>query len=237
MKKLRRNHVLNCDPLGVHGPLSRKAFFIEGKARSVFSLLIGSCETILFSQRALAKSTCAFLLKMATAAAVMEANLPTRVYQATVLRPVVVVALSAQHPPFDLQQLVERRVVRAREIKSPVGDLFFVAPRHRRQFHDDDGVVRAQANNSGGGGAEAVCQVACGRIDVCLTQPMYPHRLALTVQSVAIPSAVLSQSCYAETRLQVQVTPSTCLSFVVSKCQCLVDEAALLCVASPASFS
>ncbi len=60
--RYKENHSLNCeeivtltvDPWGSTAPLSREAFSIEGKARSVFSLLIGSCEEIIFSQRALA---------------------------------------------------------------------------------------------------------------------------------------------------------------------------------------
>ena len=47
----------------------------------------------------------------------MANNLPTRVYQVAVMRPLILVSLHPHHPAFDLQRLLERRVARTLEKK------------------------------------------------------------------------------------------------------------------------
>lgn len=94
----------------------------------------------------------------------MAGNIPKRTYQVAILRPLVFVSLTPVHPPFDVQRLVERRVIKQR-------------------------VVDAPSRSS----AIPVLKISCTCADFRLTRPMYPLRLTFTLQA-ASSAALTQQS-------------------------------------------
>ena len=107
-------------------------------------------------------------------AVAMAGSLPIRSYQAAVLRPLVFISLSPPHPAFDLQRLVERRVIRPKESPSILSSV-----------------------------AAPVLKMTFTCADFQLTRPMYPHRITLALQSLASPPATLAQHAHSHFQLKL----------------------------------
>ena len=105
----------------------------------------------------------------------MASNLPSRTYQVAVLRPLVFISVSPVHPPFDLQRLVERRVIRMKESSS-----------------SDPAVTLP------------VLKLACTCADFQIVRPMYPIRLTLALQSLPSPPSALIQQAHNRIQLKFQ---------------------------------
>ena len=100
----------------------------------------------------------------------LAGNLPTRTYQAAILRPLVFVSLAPPHPAFDLQRLVERRIIRSKE--SPSFPLSSVAT--------------------------PVWKMTFTCADLRLVRPMYPNRITSALQTLTSPPLALSQQGHSQ---------------------------------------
>jgi hypothetical protein len=110
-------------------------------------------------------------------AVTMAGSLPIRSYQAAVLRPLVFISLSPPHPTFDLQRLVERRIIRSKELPSSTSILSSVAA--------------------------PVWKMTFTCADFQLTRPMYPDRITLALQSLDSPPAALAQHAHSHLQLKL----------------------------------
>lgn len=110
----------------------------------------------------------------------LEARLekpPSRTYQVAVLRPLVFISLSPPHPHFDLQRLVERRVIRAPSSATLL------------------------QRKSAAPTTWPVLKIAMTCADLCLVQPMYPVRL--TLMALKSSHGQLFQQCHSDVRLKL----------------------------------
>jgi vacuolar protein sorting-associated protein 13B len=105
----------------------------------------------------------------------MGSNLPSRTYQVAVLRPLVFISVTPPHPTFDLQRLVERRVIRIRDNFGSVPTLTL-----------------------------PVLKFACTCADLQIIRPMYPIRLTLALQSLPSPPLSLIQQGHTIVQLKLQ---------------------------------
>ena len=128
----------------------------------------------------------------------MANNLPMRIYQVAVLRPLIFFSLSAQHPAFDLQRLMERRI--ARIVKDPLSAL---SNKVRLIYHVYSFIYLLMDCEQ----VLPVLKFTCTCVDVQLTQPMYPVRLSLTAKSLLTPTGeLLSHNCYNQVHSTLRIT-------------------------------
>ncbi len=105
----------------------------------------------------------------------MASNLPSRTYQVAVLRPLVFISVSPPHPAFDLQRVVERRVIRMKENQASTPAVTM-----------------------------PVLKLACTCADFQIVRPMYPIRLTLALQSLPSPPTNLIQQAHNKIQLKFQ---------------------------------
>ena len=111
-------------------------------------------------------------------------QIPRRTYQVAVLRPLIFISLSPPHPAFDLQRLVERRVIRPQHPSSAL-------------------LLRKHASVT----SWPVLKIALTCADLRLVQPMYPVRLTLMV--LQAPSNTFGQffhQCHLDFQLKLHET-------------------------------
>lgn len=106
---------------------------------------------------------------------IMGSSLPSRTYQVAILRPLIFISINSPHPDFDLQRLVERRVIRTKD------NLY-----------------------SGSALSMPVLKLACTCADLQIIRPMYPIRLTLALQALPSPPPVLLQQGHTVTQLKLQ---------------------------------
>jgi vacuolar protein sorting-associated protein 13B len=105
----------------------------------------------------------------------LGSNLPSRTYQVAVLRPLVFISVTPPHPTFDLQRLVERRVIRMRDNVNCTPTVSL-----------------------------PVLKFACTCADLQVVRPMYPIRLTMALQSLPSPPASLVQQGHTMVQLKFQ---------------------------------
>lgn len=108
----------------------------------------------------------------------MASNLPSKTYQVAILRPLIFLSVSPPHPAFDLQRLVERRVIRMKDNWSSGSSLT--------------------------GSSLPVIKLACTCADLKVIRPMYPIRLTMALQSLPSPPLALTQQGHTRIQLKFQ---------------------------------